>query len=689
MRTLGVIAPYLMGTYPGALVAALHARAQAAGAAMLLLRTGSQTSSYELDLCLARADAWVVILNPVSAALLSRIQASGSPVCVISHDYGIASFGSVRTDNQAGIFAAMQHLYDRGHRRFAYIGPNNMSDCLERRDAVLAFARQRADCAAPLIKEAADFSYAAGSAAVLELTASGEPFTALITATDNIALGAMTSLRENGVRVPRDVAVVGFDNSIFSRTSSGGVTTLDQSLDHVAALAFDDVWGRLGAGAERAPLSCRVAPVLILRESTGDIDTTAAPQLIDRQAAQAFIAVSEEVGQLTSGGRDAYLRDYLKRLEFRLKFACVARLLEQDKQALVVSALPERSLGPRDAVAGMQIPLEQFPSLPVSQALEPGDFIAVLLQSGLAQGTELMALCFQSRDLSSPLALETLTHEIELLCYHLHVQLMGDDLNRALNTLRATQGELLRSEKQAALGVAVAGVAHELNTPLGNCLLSVSTLSDIAGSTRRKYAEGSLKRADVEDMLATAEAAADILQRNISSALRLVSDFKRLRTEHHASAPETVGLSVFLNDLVTVLRVEARAKGADINCSLDVGRDDRFETHPQLLTQVISELVENALTHAFAEVSAGDIRIAGVFEAERVTISVADNGAGIAREVLHKVFDPFYTTRMGASSGLGLAMVNNLVTGPLKGQIHAEEGRAAGACFIITLPLRF
>jgi signal transduction histidine kinase len=245
---------------------------------------------------------------------------------------------------------------------------------------------------------------------------------------------------------------------------------------------------------------------------------------------------------------------------------------------------------------------------------------------------------------------------------------------------------LLRSEKQAALGVAVAGVAHELNTPLGNCLLSVSTLSDIAGSTRRKYAEGSLKRADVEDMLATAEAAAEILQRNISSALRLVSDFKRLRTEHQASAGERVGLAVFLNDLTSVLRADARVRGAEIRCVLDVGRDDQFETHPQLLSQVISELVENALTHAFAGGTVGEICISGAFDGERVTISVADNGVGIAKEMLHKVFDPFYTTRMGASSGLGLAMVHNLVTGPLKGQIHAEDGRTAGACFVIALP---
>lgn len=684
MRTLGVIAPYLMGTYPGALVSSLHAHARKAGAALMLLRTGSQNASYSLPLGLARADAWVVVLNAATPELLYQIHRLSRPICVIGHDYGCAEFGLVRTDNQAGMHAAMTHLYAKGHRRFAFIGPVNMEDFRERRDAVLAFARQHPDCAEPLIGVAADFSYAAGRDAAQAALASGRPFSVLMTATDNNALGAMAGLRERGLRVPEDVCVVGYDNSVFAKSSGGGITTLDQSLDQLAEAAFADAWSRLQR-PDAIPARQRISPRLILRTSTGDEDLSESPQLVDRQVAQSFIAVSEEVGQLSTGGRAAYLQDYLKRLEFRLKYASIARLIEHDREALILSALPDR-VGLGLAVPGARLHLEDFPPEPASLPLEAGDFLAVLMQAGLVQGTELMSMCFRCSDLDSALSLETLVHELELLCYQLHVQLMRDELDRALDSLRAAQGELLRSEKQAALGIAVAGVAHELNTPLGNCLLSVSTLSDITQTTRQKFEAGTMKRGDVESMLATAETASNILQRNVGAALRLVGDFKRLRTEQAGSPAETVTLSVVLGALLAVFRGRAARQGIELVCDLDASCDVPFETHPQLLTQVLSELVENALIHGELQ-SGGEIRVQAGVDAQRVWIRVIDSGRGIPADASHRIFDPFYTTRMGASSGLGLAMVHNLVSGPLQGEVHAEEGRAQGASFLLYLPL--
>jgi len=684
LKTLGVMAPYLMGIYPGALVAALYRNVRMAGASMLLMRTGTQMAHYELDLGIERADAWVVVLNPASPDWLRRILATGRPVSVIAHDYGMAELGLVRVDNRAGILAAMQRLYERGHRRFAYIGPAYIADCVERRDTVLEFTQTHADCAPALIQDTLDFSYAAGRDAARKLLDQGVLFSALIAATDNNAMGAITLLRESGLRVPEDVAVVGFDNSIVSHTIGNGITSLDQNLDALADMAFADVYRR-SQDPTQAPVNSRVKPVLVERGSTACIETVRSPQLIEREVAQYFIAVSEEVGQIAAGGRDAYLREYLKRLEFRLRFASVARLVDAGSALQVVLASPEGGDHGRASV-GKRLALAMFPVYPASSVeSRAGDFIAVLLQEGLVQGTEVIALCFRGEDLNSPLALESLTHEIELLCYQLHVQMMSDELQRTLSSLRATQDELLRIEKHAALGVAIAGIAHELNTPLGNCLLASSTLSDSAVAIRQLFNAGQLKKTDIEHLLSNVELTGQVLGRNIGSALRLVEDFKQIGGEHVSGRTEHISLSLFMQDMLTVLRVRCWKTGVEIHCTVDGAPE--LDTYPQLLSQVLSELVENALIHGFSDGVGGTIQItAGVANAKLI-LAISDNGRGIAPGDLERVFDPFYTTRMGAASGLGLTMVHNLVSGPLLGKVWAELGEGKGVRFVIELPV--
>lgn len=684
MKTLGVIAPFLMGTYPGALVAALYARVREAGANLLLLRTGSQDARYQLELSLERADAWVVILNAASPDLLRKIHASGHPVCVIGHDYGLPELGLVRTDNAAGIRSAMQHLYAQGRRSFAYIGPSNMDDCLERQAAFEGFIREHTDCTPPLLAEAPDFSYAGGQDAMEVLIKQGASFCALIAATDNIASGAIAALQDQGIKVPDDVAVIGFDNSIFSRISGQGISSLDQNLTQLANTAFDDVARRLHEPGI-APIKTRIAPSLVARKSSGDTEQCRSHQMIDRDVAQSFIAVSEEVGQLSHGGRANYLKDYLKRLEFRLRFASVIRLSSNGQSLQVLSELP-RSKHHNPQTADSSLDVRRFPEN-TDAHIQPqaGDFLVILMQEGLAQGPEIMALCFRNTDLSNPLTIETLAHEIELLCYQLHVQMMSDELSRTLETLRATQDELLRSEKNAALGNVIAGIAHELNTPLGNSLLSVNTLEDYSEIAQRKFVEGALKRTDVEELFGTLNMAVQLINRNLGVAFRLLGDFKQINSEQSAGAPILISLPIFMQDLANMLRV--RGEQASTNIVLRDCSDLEFETYPQLLAQVLNELVKNALTHGLANTPHAEIGISALADAKGVELTIEDNGCGLPANALQRVFDPFFTTRMGTASGLGLTMVHNLVTGPLNGKVRVESFQEKGTKFVINLPL--
>jgi signal transduction histidine kinase len=224
-----------------------------------------------------------------------------------------------------------------------------------------------------------------------------------------------------------------------------------------------------------------------------------------------------------------------------------------------VSVVPKQGPHAMGAVPRLPNPLAAWPPTPEDFTFTAGDFIAMLWHGDVAKGIEVVTLCSPAEELGSAYVLETLVHEIELLRYQRHVHRMGDDLRRTLDSLRATQSQLLRFEELAALGIAVSGVAHEMNTPLGNCLLTVSTLSSVAAGMQRKQEEGWLRRADLEQLLSTSATAAQLLERNIEVAMRLVGDFKGLRAEHGANPPQAVSLSAFLGELPAFERQRARA----------------------------------------------------------------------------------------------------------------------------------
>ncbi len=278
-------------------------------------------------------------------------------------------------------------------------------------------------------------------------------------------------------------------------------------------------------------------------------------------------------------------------------------------------------------------------------------------------------------------------HELAQHRHHLEdlVAARTAELSTALDTLSLTQQELARRDKLAALGTLVAGVAHELNTPIGNSLVVATTMAEHANALEANMADG-LRRSNLEGYLERAHEANDILVRNLHRAAALVASFKQLAVDHAASQRRIFSLSDLLAELALALRINIGQRPIDIALEVDPGLS--MDSYPGPLSQVLGSLFDNCLIHAFEGKQAGTIGIGASARGDGlVAISVADNGAGIAPELTARVYDPFFTTRLGSGgSGLGLHVTHNIVTGVLGGRIELHSEVGAGSTFTLALP---
>lgn len=259
-------------------------------------------------------------------------------------------------------------------------------------------------------------------------------------------------------------------------------------------------------------------------------------------------------------------------------------------------------------------------------------------------------------------------------------------LTDAVNQLTFAKTELVRAEKMAALGALVAGVAHELNTPIGNSLTVASTLQDQVSSFLSDMEHG-LTRSRLEAFVQTSKEGTDILMRSMRIAANLVSSFKQVAVDQSSENRRAFKLDATVDEILLTLRPSLRRTNHVLISNIAPGIT--LESYPGPLGQVLSNLINNALIHGFEDRECGTIKVdATLYEEKHIKIVVNDDGVGIPGKNLVRVFDPFFTTKLGrGGSGLGLNIVYNLVENILGGSIVVESEVGQGACFTIILPL--
>jgi signal transduction histidine kinase len=267
------------------------------------------------------------------------------------------------------------------------------------------------------------------------------------------------------------------------------------------------------------------------------------------------------------------------------------------------------------------------------------------------------------------------------------VQRTASELRTALDNLDQARDRLVQSEKMAALGQLVAGVAHEINTPIGVALTAATHLGERTSEFRQVFAENRMKRTDLQAYVDLARESVDLLRYNIQRAAQLIQSFKQVAADQASEQHRDFELKSYLEQLRASLAVEVRKGGQVLTCDCEDGIE--LTTYPGALAQVLSNLVANSIAHAYDPGTAGTIALNARLQGEDVVLTVADAGRGIAPEHLAKIYDPFFTTKRGSGgTGLGLHIVFNIVTSRLKGRIECSSKVGAGTSFLVTIPRR-
>ncbi|MYN07808.1 GAF domain-containing protein [Massilia sp. FT127W] len=267
---------------------------------------------------------------------------------------------------------------------------------------------------------------------------------------------------------------------------------------------------------------------------------------------------------------------------------------------------------------------------------------------------------------------------------------VNDELATALSNLSMTQDELVRREKLAALGALVAGVAHELNTPIGNGLMAASSMAERTQALRAAFAKGArqsdLGQGQLDAYLDEVAQADEIVVRNLKRAASLLHSFRAIALDQDSSQRSRFKLEPLVAGLIPPLL--ATVKNLAIEVELNIPAHLELDSYPGQLSQVLLALLENSAVHGFAGRSGGHVRIsASLNRTGSIELVYADDGNGIASEHLGHIYDPFFTTRRGAGgSGLGLYIAHNIVTSVLGGRINAASQPGQGATFVLLLP---
>ncbi|HEY8025525.1 MAG TPA: tetratricopeptide repeat-containing sensor histidine kinase [Burkholderiaceae bacterium] len=261
------------------------------------------------------------------------------------------------------------------------------------------------------------------------------------------------------------------------------------------------------------------------------------------------------------------------------------------------------------------------------------------------------------------------------------------DNAEAYRQLQDTQAQLVSREKLAALGSLVAGVAHELNTPIGNSLMMASTMLTKTEELIKNLQQRSIRRTELDTYLAQAQEASTLIMRGLNSAADLVQSFKQVAVDQTTAQRRYFDLQQVCHEIVATVKNQVKRSGHVVE--FDVPEGITMNSYPGPLGQVISNFINNALLHAFEDRRGGHILLsARAVAAGRVHIQFKDNGVGIKEENLKRIFDPFFTTKMGqGGSGLGLSISYNIVTSILDGHILVQSAVGIGSTFTLDLPL--
>ena len=259
-------------------------------------------------------------------------------------------------------------------------------------------------------------------------------------------------------------------------------------------------------------------------------------------------------------------------------------------------------------------------------------------------------------------------------------------LEQSLINLKETQKQLIQSEKMSALGNLVSGIAHEVNTPLGNAITSSSIITKETQSLLNEFEEGILKRSIMEKRLNILNQSASLLTKTLNYSSSLIRSFKQISVDQVTNDIREIKIKDYIHEIF--LTNHNKLKLIPTNIQINSNDEIIIKTSPGVIAQILNNLIQNSIIHAFENFK-GNAQITVTLKEkdENLIIEYEDNGRGISKEVKQNVFEPFITTKRNAGgTGLGLNIVYNLVHQKLKGSLELISKENLGTKFIISIP---
>ena len=284
------------------------------------------------------------------------------------------------------------------------------------------------------------------------------------------------------------------------------------------------------------------------------------------------------------------------------------------------------------------------------------------------------------------LEIRVVSRTAELVRANEELVLEVEERKLAEKKLRTTLDHLVETEKMAALGNLVAGIAHEINTPVGIGVTAASFLNSKVLQFRKSYSDGKMSREGLNEFLNTAGESTAMILSNLSRAAEQVRSFKRVAVDQSFDEQRNFNVADYLDKILLSLKPEFKNTQhiISIHCSGEL----IMNSFPGALSQIFANLVMNSLIHGFAKDKSSKIVIKAYRVADKVCFYYRDTGKGIAKDTISKIFDPFFTTRRGeGGSGLGLHIVYNLVTQKLLGSIRVVSEPGKGLAFVVRVPI--
>lgn len=259
-------------------------------------------------------------------------------------------------------------------------------------------------------------------------------------------------------------------------------------------------------------------------------------------------------------------------------------------------------------------------------------------------------------------------------------------LTQAIDKLQTMQAYLVESAKMASLGNLVAGIAHEINTPVGIGLTASSHLQEVTKEFNDLCLHGSPRRQDLAEYLKELHEVSTIIFKNLGRAGKLIQSFKQVSADQSSEIGRVFNLKKYLEEIL--LSMHPQLKKCNHQISLTCNEKLTLNGFPGAFAQVVSNLIMNSVIHAYNPTDQGNITISVTVADRNIVLVYTDDGKGMTAHVLSKIFDPFFTTKRGhGGTGLGLHIVYNIVTQQFKGTINCESQSGHGTTFRIRLPL--